>query len=244
MNKRPDSVRKVPSMKPASLALTAALGLALAGCVKSDYQPTGSLNESSDHTVRHPIVIDSVPKSVSIYPMRGPGGLDRRQREDLRALAEEYRTRGRGHLVIKMPSNAGRDQSQTLSYIRKALHEEGIPGAYLQTGHYEPMHPTAASPVKVEFSILKAKVASECGKWPADAIDGSTSAGFDNRPFHNFGCSTQSILAAQVADPADLARPREMGEGDLGKRTDDITQLRGDADPSTKWANNANSVGQ
>ncbi len=81
-------------------------------------------------------------------------------------------------------------------------------------------------------------------KWKADAIGIGDMSGFGNRPYENFGCSTQSILAAQIADPSDLSRPRPMAEGDIGKRTDDVKQLREDGDPTTKWSNDAATVGQ
>ncbi len=226
-------------------ALTATLAalLAAGGCAKPQIT-TGSLDSPSDYRDRHPIVIDTKVRSTSIYPMRGPGGLNRRQSDDIKDLADEFRSNGRGHVMVLLPSNAGRDQQQTLGFIRKELKEAGIPAAYVRTSHYEPLNPSKVSPVKIEFEVLAAKVAGECGKWEQDILDGDTSASFDNRQYKNFGCSYQSILAAQVADPADLSRPRRLSEGDLGKRTDDVTQLRSDKDPSTNWSNNAAAVGQ
>ena len=56
-----------------------------------------------------------------------------------------------------------------------------------------------------------------------------------NRPYYNLGCSYQTMMAAQVADPIDLVRPRGEGPSDSVKRTKDIEALRKDQDPSTNW---------
>ncbi len=233
--------RKTNAMK--ALLSAIAVSALLAGCARPPIV-TGSIDPPADYRDRHPIVVDTVVKDISIYPMRGPGGLNKRQVTDIRDLADEYRSTGRGHIRVLMPSNAGKEQSQTLSFVRKELAAAGIPAAYVRQGHYDPSHPTEVSPVRIEYDGLAAKVASQCGKWEQDVLDGGTSAGFNNRQYDNFGCSYQSVLAAQVADPADLSRPRAMGEADIGKRAEDVTQLRNDTDPTTKWSNDAAAVGE
>jgi pilus assembly protein CpaD len=223
------------SLSKTALLASIAVTLAIGGCAK----PTGTaaLSEpSSDYRERHPIVIDTVPKNVSIYPLRGPGGLDRRQAEDIRAFAADYRATGSGHVMLMMPSNGGKLQHQTLSYARKELIAAGIPATHLRNGHYDPINPTNASPVKLEFQGVSAKLASECGKWDRDILDGGTQDGMENRPFDNFGCSTQAILAAQVEDPADLVRPRVMGDAQISKRIQDVTDVGNGTDPSTQWS--------
>jgi pilus assembly protein CpaD len=226
-----------------ALLASVAVTLALGGCAKP--AGTAALSEpSSDYRERHPIVVDMVPKNVSIYPMRGPGGLDRRQTADIRAFAADYRATGSGHVTLMMPSNGGKLQHQTLSYARQELIAAGIPATHLRNGHYDPINPTKASPVRLEFQGVSAKLASECGKWDRDMIDGGTQNGSENRPYDNYGCSTQAILAAQVEDPADLVRPRVMGEAQLSKRLDDITDVGNSSDPSTQWTVQVEPVGE
>jgi pilus assembly protein CpaD len=223
-----------PIRKTALLASIAAFAV-LAGCARPPVVTTGSVEPPADYRDRHPIVITTSPKSISIYPFRGPGGLDKRQRQDIREFAEDYRRAGRSHITAMMPSGGGKLQKQTIGFIRKELAAAGIPAAYLRTGHYEPLNPSDAAPVKLEFDAVSAKVASDCSKWNRDIIDGGTSRGFENRQYDNFGCSYQSALAAQVADPTDLARPRVAGPVQVGKRIDDITTLGAGEDPSTDW---------
>jgi len=78
-------------------------------------------------------------------------------------------------------------------------------------------------------------VAIRCGTWPQDL--GGSDFAFDNsnRPVWNFGCSTQTAVAAQVADPVDLVRGRQEGRIDAVKRIRDVGQLRDGKDPSTQW---------
>jgi pilus assembly protein CpaD len=92
-----------------------------------------------------------------------------------------------------------------------------------------------AAPVRLSFQKLQAKVASKCGLWPQDLAGGSTAESWHNRPYHNLGCAYQTMIAAQVANPIDLVRPRAEGPMDVQRRTKDIEALRKGEDPSTKW---------
>jgi pilus assembly protein CpaD len=61
----------------------------------------------------------------------------------------------------------------------------------------------------------KVAVTKECGDWSEDL--GSTYA---NDPHPNFGCAQQHNIAAMVANPEDLERPRAMGPVLAGNRTE------------------------
>jgi pilus assembly protein CpaD len=228
-----------------NLLIPLAIGAAalMTGCARQSSLATGSIEPSSDYRENHPIVIDEKEKSIAIYPMRGPGGLDKRQRADIAQFVKDYRETARSPLALEMPSGVGKTQMQTAKHIRAALADAGFPSSHLRSGHYEPTRASDVAPVRLTFSALAAKVDSQCGMWKRDILDGSTTNGSANRPYDNFGCSYQNILAAQIANPTDLVRPRVEGESDIGKRTDDLRQLRDDNDPSTGWSNNAATVG-
>src|SRR5437588_396243 len=56
---------------------------------------------------------------------------------------------------------------------------------------------------------LRQPVAGPCGLWPEDLGPNIDDPGYnENRPYHNFGCSTQRNLAAMIDNPADLEQPR------------------------------------
>ena len=76
------------------------------------------------------------------------------------------------------------------------------------------------------FQGIRAKVAHRCGDWPSDLASGSSTRGWENEPYWNFGCSQQSMLAAQVDDPRDLAAPRGEQPTDTQFRTRAITNVR------------------
>lgn len=61
----------------------------------------------------------------------------------------------------------------------------------------------------------KVAVTKECGDWSEDL--GST---YSNAAHPNFGCAMQHNIAAMVANPEDLERPRAMGPVLAGNRTE------------------------
>ena len=91
--------------------------------------------------------------------------------------------------------------------------------------------------------MLVAKVASQCGQWPDDLASAGSINGWENRPYWNLGCSTQSNLAALVADPRDLVSPYGEAPNDVAKRTRAITSIRGGADPATSWTVKNSNIG-
>lgn len=210
-----------------SLAI-AGIALALAGC--STLRPTQKAFAPDEYHLRHPIKIANGVKHLDIFATGG--GLDRRQQRDLVEFAGEYRQRGRGHMLAAVPSAGG--DPRLLPAIRAALREGGASGN-LQVSTYPADPRLGAAPVRLSFVSLTAEVASQCGLWPTDLAGTAELETWQNRPYHNLGCAYQTMIAAQVADPIDLVRPRAEGPIDPAKRTKDIEALRKDQDPSTNW---------
>ena len=102
-------------------------------------------------------------------------------------------------------------------------------------GAYLPPNDGAAPPVRVSFTGLKAIVPTKCGQWPEDLASGSSVEGWKNEPYSNFGCATQSTIAAQVDDPRDFVQPRALGPSDVAMRTRAIEAIRDGKDPRTQW---------
>ncbi len=200
----------------------------LSGCgvpyASSDPEFPGSFKE------RHPIVVAAASTSVDLYPVGGK--LDERSREDVRAFVERYRHYGSGAVMIQTP--AGTNPNSIAVYeVRSALRAAGLRG--MAVGAYLPPNDGAAPPVRVSFTGLKAIVPTKCGQWPEDLASGSSVEGWKNEPYSNFGCATQSTIAAQVDDPRDFVQPRTLGPSDVGMRTRAIEDVRNGVDPSTGW---------
>jgi len=208
-----------------------ALTLALAGC--STMRPTQKAFAPDEYDLRHPIKIANDVRHLDIFSTGGR--LDRRQHQDVVEFARDYARHGRSGITAALPQGPGGAGHHALAAIRQALSEGGASGG-LQVSSYAADPGQGAAPIRLSFVKLQAKVASQCGLWPADLAGSKDLDTWQNRPYHNLGCSYQTMIAAQVADPIDLVRPRTEGAIDVGKRTKDIEGLRKGEDPSTKWA--------
>ena len=93
------------------------------------------------------------------------------------------------------------------------------------------------------FVGLKAEVRTPCGLWPEDLASGSSVEGWKNEPYANFGCATQSVIAAQVDDPRDFVQSRALAPSDVAMRTRAIEDVRKGQDPGTAWSTNLTPIG-
>ena len=231
-----------PSLRSAArLCLLLAVGFSGAACSPRN-DVTGSIAAAPDYRERHPIVIGNAPRKLDIFALRGSNGLDLRQSDDIRAFAAEYRSAGRGVMRIGVPGGGAATQT-SLASVRRALSEAGIGGGYISIVHYQPDDPSAVAPIRLSFEKLQARVDSLCGQWWKDINGAGTSETFRNQSHSNFGCAYQTAIAAQVANPIDLDRPRQETPIDVLKRSKDIDTLRQHKDPSTEWKAAAGQVG-
>ncbi len=230
-----------PLASACRLAAAAVLVTALSACARK--APEIQAQIPDDYRERHPIVIGDVQQSLDVF-LAGNGGIDRRQKEDVRKFVAAYRAHGKGPLIATLPGGApGSSVHQTLGEIRSLAAAEGLSGAYLKVESAGPTHPTAAA-VRLRYAQIGARVTSRCGQWPHDLAGGPTMQSWENRPYYNLGCAYQSHLATQVADPRDLIRSRPEGEIDIGKRLQDIETVRDNEDPTTKWPQDQTKINQ
>lgn len=223
---------------PAMLALALSLG---ACGSKTDI--TGSI-APSDVRERHPIVLRDAPRSLDVFIGRAGGGLDSRQARDVVDFAGEYRRSGRGGLVAEVPTGTHREMAthDTLNGIRNALARGGVSPGALSVQTYPIRDPGLASTIRLTFASLQASVPHSCAQWTQDAGVSDWKHDASNESLWNFGCSSQALLAAQVADPIDLVRSRSEGRADIVKRMNAITKLREGRDPSTQYRQEAPQI--
>ena len=223
-----------------SRALLCALLVSLAGC-GTDRMATGTVLQE-DYRERHPIVIGESATSVSIFT--SGARLDRNSRARLVELAQNARSEGNGRIEVLFPRGSINDDPARsgLPAIRAALAEGGARGG-VSVGEYPAPDTRAMAPIRVSYRAISAHVANHCGEWPADLSSASSLEGWENRPYWNFGCSTQSALALQVDDARDLAEPRATTPSDVDMRTRSITRVRQGADPATTWTVQNSSIG-
>jgi pilus assembly protein CpaD len=209
------------------IALLAALAPALGGCF-TDRVVTGSVYPH-DYRERHPIALVDAPRSLDLFAV-GANGLDYRQANDLRAFLNEYRRYG-GTIGVQVP--VGTNETGATREIVAAIRESA--SARLAISTYHPTNRAVASPIRLSFQRLQAKVSDRCGLWPQDLGVSDAAFNLNNEPYWNFGCSVQANVAAQVADPVDLVRGRPETPPDTAKRMQNIGKLRSGSDPSTRY---------
>ena len=206
----------------------------LAACSATDRLKPSSI-ATDDYKVRHPIALAQDNTTIDVFPSHTRGGLDRHTAKQVATLAEDYVRLGQGPILVLFPRLPGRsDQRETLSGIRAVLARSGA-AANLEVATYPVSDSRLVSPVRLSFAGLKAKVVGQCGEWPSDLGSASTIQGWENRQYYNFGCATQSMIAAQTADPRDLLTPRGEEPADVQIRGRAIESIRKGVDPSTSW---------
>ena len=216
--------------------------LTLAGCAANvDRMKTSSI-PMDDYRKRHPILLSESAEKLDIFPAPKVRGLDSRSAGQVAEFGRLYRAGGHGPINIFVPDGRSAPlQPETIAAIRRALAYGGA-RAQLEVTHYPAVNPGLASPVRLSFTGLKAKVADQCGQWPSDLASGSSLQGWENKPYWNFGCSYQSAFAAQVADPRDLIGPRAEDSADTQVWSRAIVSLRKGSDPTTEWKTKNSSI--
>jgi pilus assembly protein CpaD len=213
--------RKLPaSVATPRALLIALLGSALLAACAQRHELTGSI--PADFRDRHPIVL--ARSAVNLDLFAHGASLDRRQTEDVRGFVRDYKENGEGPIIAYLPVVPGGRGATGLDAVRRALSAAGA-GGRLQIAHYHP-EPGTAGPIRISFTKLQAKVESVCGYEGEEIVPTRWGANAVNRSAQNFGCAHQRNLAAQIADPRDLVRPREPGPVDGTRRLNSIERLR------------------
>ncbi len=138
-----------------------------------------------------------------------------------------------------VPTRRGR---AALPGIRRALVDGGARG-YIQVSSYPIADPGVAAPVRLSYATLVARTRTRCGQWPNDLASGNSTEGWDNKPYWNFGCASQQMTAAQVADPRDLVAPAATTPPDSWMRGRGIVAIRQGQDPGTSWKTQNSNIG-
>jgi pilus assembly protein CpaD len=215
-----------------------AAAASLSGC-GVDYASNDTA-DFSDYHKTHPIILAQAPFAVDVFPVGGR--LDPLSQAKVKAFAERYRELGSGRITILAPSLHGDAQGAVVGEIRRTLYATGVRG-YVSVGSYPVADPALASPIRLVFQGLRAKVATRCGQWPSDLTSASSLQGWKNEPYENYGCATQSMLAAQVDDPRDLEQQRASGPPDEEMRLRAIGDVRKGQDPGTDWKVQTTTIG-
>lgn len=197
------------SKRPLSInfALAALAGVALAGCAA---KPSAGLNVApSSYQTRHPIVVDASPTNLDLPAGNQKTHFTPGMKSAIAGFAIDYRRSGGKGIDVLVPAGSSNEASAShiARHARATLKKAGIPSSHIRTRSYKALSAEQPGHVRLTFTAIKARVASECGVWPTDV-----GSGFENVNYENFGCASQQNLAAIIADPNDLISPRGPGE--------------------------------
>ena len=216
-----------------------AAAFSLSGCLTGVQYASDNQVVAMDYHERHPIVLGKRPTTLDLFPVGGR--LDTLSQDKLKAFAARYHEFGQGEVTILTPAGDGASAA-IVPEIRRALYADGLRG-YVAVGSYPVEDRSLASPVRLVFRGLKAEVASRCGEWPTDLASGGSIGTWKNENYPNFGCATQSALAAQIDDPRDLVQARGSTPPDESMRLRGIQQVRQGQDPGTDWKTQTTTIG-
>ncbi len=211
-------------MGKGTLLRLSALGLAamvLQACgTPHDDLKTGAIPD--DYRTRHPISLAEVQQTIDIPVASGDRSLSIGAQDVISGFLDEARRQSSGVLTIQYPSgsvNAAAAQGLRRQFRQLAI-QSGIPPQRIAEVTYQAAPDGGLAPVRMAFNSVKATT-EQCGQWPSDILHDS-----ENRNWENFGCATQSNLAAQIANPTDLVAPRIMTPIDAKRRTTVIGNYR------------------
>ena len=211
--------------RAAVLATAAGLALLAAGC---QTDPTTHNLAQNDYRLRHPIVISEQAETFDIPVGVETRRLSRSMERAAADFAHEARRNGARYVEILVPSGSGNEAAahSVASHLRHALARSGIAPQNVSIRAYPVDDPAAMAPIRLAYPKVKAAVHA-CGRWTE-----SLSNQFNNADQPDFGCATQSNLAAMIDDPVDLLRPREMGPADRARRDTVSGKYRAGESPS------------
>ncbi len=211
--------------------------LLLAACASQPKTVATKAPEPVTPTEQFKMQAEQAPDQVALA--QHADGLSAHQKAALADYARRYLDSGGAALSVKAPAGGGEAAIRMAYAIKAELQAQGVRGGEIVLDPYAAERPDA--PVLVVYDHWAAKPIA-CGRSWDNLL-----ASNKNRPQSNFGCATTANMAAQIADPRDIAGPRSSDPADAGRRTTVIEAYRrGDVttakpDPNAK-VNISNSV--
>jgi pilus assembly protein CpaD len=188
-------------------SLAAAAALAACAAPSEPARPQAALTP----TEQHPLEAVARPQEIRLAPHAE--GLSPAQEAALAEIAGRWMQNGGGEILVREPLKGADPKSvqRTGLAVAARLAELGVPPDRVRRVGYDP-EATDAAAVIVGFTAYEATV-PRCGRdWE------NLTSNTQNRPMQNFGCAISANMAAQIADPADIAGPRAEDPADAERR--------------------------
>jgi pilus assembly protein CpaD len=193
--------------------IAAAAFVVLTGCA-TDQQGDITASLPDDYRVKHPITIDEKLYTMDIPVGRDTARLNSGTRGNILGFAQRFNSSGSALMAIVAPVGSPNEvvASSMSHQVYDVLVASGIKPGALDFRTYRAGPKETIAPIRLAYSRIAADVA-DCGEWP-----GYLDKDSHNRNYENFGCATQSNLAAMVDNPLDLLYPRGTTPPDAARR--------------------------
>ncbi|KPF44506.1 CpaD family pilus assembly protein [Rhizobium sp. G187] len=210
-------------------AIVVGCPLVVTGCgTNKDKMSTSGIPD--DYRTRHPIMLSEVEHTLDVPVASGDRAFTVGVQDSIAGFAADYLAASTGTIQIQLPHgspNAGAAAGMR-KQIRNVLTTRGVQANRIIETSYPAGASGDAAPVRLSYVAITA-VTNPCGEWPEDLQNNT----YSNRNYHNFGCATQSNLAAQIANPMDLVTPRDAAPIDAARRSTVIGLYRSGEDTSS-----------
>lgn len=219
-------------------------GLGIAACSDqrtADSLRTGSIN-MADYKQRHPIVLAEGAETLDIPVGAMSPKLSDRLAHSVAVFAAQSRLQGAPGVSILVPAGSPNAASaaRMAREVAAAVERGGVPRRAIVRQIYETTDADENAPIRVAYTHVKAMVPHRCGVWPDQIGVGNN----DNVDDYNFGCATQSNIAAMVAHPSDLVTPAGEDPVDATRRTAIMQNYRkGESTTSKTTLNTVSTTG-
>lgn len=222
--------------------LVATLGVAACSDQRtSESLRTGSIN-MNDYKQRHPIILAEGTETLDVPVGMASSKLSDRLAHSVTVFAAQSRLQGAPGITILVPDGSpnAATASRMAREVAAAVERGGVSRRVIVRQSYETSDADENAPIRVAYTRMKAMVPHRCGVWP-DQIGVGNNANVDD---YNFGCATQSNIAAMVAHPSDLVTPAGEDPADATRRTAIIDSYRkGEATQSKTTINVISTTG-
>jgi len=192
-------------LTPVKTVLSLALLASLAACATTPAAPPAPRAATETQVWADRVSVTPAPDEILLASHAT--GLSTNQGAALEALMDRWLRAEARELVVTAPVGAGGMAVQ----VRERLITLGAPAAQVRIVGLDPAAPQDPI-IRVGFVRYEAH-APKCGQaWE------SLTATRDNRAYENFGCAVAANMAAQIANPEDLLRPRDATPASASRR--------------------------
>lgn len=201
---------------------TLAASILLSACAKHSERHfvVGSVPET--YKTRHPIVLEEKEQTLDIPVSKNSYGLPVASQSAIKGFVARFKNSASGVITIMLPTQSANESAarKVAGKVHETIVYEGVqPHRVAMVTYFAGEHGSAA-PIRLSYGAVRASV-SGCGKWNRDLTETK-----ENKNYHNFGCASQSNLAAIISNPADLLGPRGVTDIDATRRGNVIEEYR------------------